>query len=89
MPRDDGWRATLYRIIFEHDSPAGKRFDVALIACILVSVLAVILDSVRTRITSYNVCYTKLLRATSRIIQTQCPPHSVTAVTYPFLQLFP
>ncbi len=48
MPRDDGWRATLYRIIFEHDTPAGKRFDVALIACILVSVLAVILDSVRT-----------------------------------------
>jgi len=33
-------------IIFEAHTPAGKAFDVALIICILVSVLAVLLDSV-------------------------------------------
>jgi len=33
-------------VIFEADTPAGKRFDVALIICILLSVLAVMLDSV-------------------------------------------
>jgi len=33
-------------IIFEADTPAGKAFDVGLIICILVSVLAVMLDSV-------------------------------------------
>ena len=33
-------------IIFEAHTPAGKAFDVGLIICILVSVLAVLLDSV-------------------------------------------
>ncbi len=33
-------------VIFEADTPAGKAFDVALIVCILVSVVAVMLDSV-------------------------------------------
>lgn len=40
------WRRELYRIIFEHDTPAGKLFDVALIAAILASVAAVMLESV-------------------------------------------
>ncbi len=40
------WRDTLYLIIFEHETAAGKLFDVALIATILLSVMAVILDSV-------------------------------------------
>jgi len=42
------WRDTLYRVIFEHDSPAGKAFDVVLILLILASVGAVMLDSVRS-----------------------------------------
>jgi len=33
-------------IVFESDTPAGRAFDIALIACILVSVGAVLLDSV-------------------------------------------
>jgi voltage-gated potassium channel len=41
-----GWRVSLYRVIFEADTPAGKFFDVALIAVILLSVIAVMLDSV-------------------------------------------
>jgi voltage-gated potassium channel len=42
----EGWRVTLYRIIFEADTPAGKAFDVGLIAVILSSVVIVLLDSV-------------------------------------------
>ena len=40
------WRVRLHEIIFEADTPAGKTFDVSLIFVILVSVLAVMLDSV-------------------------------------------
>jgi voltage-gated potassium channel len=39
-------RDTVRLIIFEAHTPAGKAFDVGLIVCILVSVLAVMLDSV-------------------------------------------
>ncbi len=42
------WRTRLYVIIFGHDTPAGKAFDVALIVSILLSVLAVMLDSVNS-----------------------------------------
>lgn len=42
----EGWRLRLYTIIFEADTPAGRRFDQALIALILLSVLVVVLDSV-------------------------------------------
>lgn len=41
-----GWRATAHEIIFEADTPAGKTFDIALIATILISVVAVLLESV-------------------------------------------
>ncbi len=40
------WRQTLHDIIFEADTLAGKVFDVVLIACIALSVLAVSLESV-------------------------------------------
>jgi voltage-gated potassium channel len=40
------WRDTLYRIIFEADTPLGKVFDIALVISIILSVLAVMLDSV-------------------------------------------
>ena len=39
------WRTALYEVIFEADTSAGKLFDVLLIICILLSVLAVMLDS--------------------------------------------
>ncbi len=44
--RRSALRQRLYRIIFEHDTAAGKAFDVVLIVAILVSVLTVMLDSV-------------------------------------------
>jgi voltage-gated potassium channel len=43
-----GWRLRIYTIIFEADTRAGRAFDVALIGCILVSVLVVVLDSIAT-----------------------------------------
>jgi voltage-gated potassium channel len=43
-----GWRARLHEIIFEADTPAGKAFDVSLLVCIVLSVLAVLLESVAT-----------------------------------------
>lgn len=49
--RDPGrakWREDLRIIIFGVDTPAGKRFDVVLLWCILLSVVAVMLESVHT-----------------------------------------
>jgi voltage-gated potassium channel len=40
------WRNTLHEIIFEADTPGGKLFDIILIISIILSVLAVMLDSV-------------------------------------------
>ncbi len=42
----DNWRDRLFQIIYHSDTPAGKWFDLGLIACILLSVLVVMLDSV-------------------------------------------
>ena len=39
-------KATLYSIIFGHNTPAGKRFDLILIITIVFSVIIVILDSI-------------------------------------------
>jgi len=41
------WRKRLYVIIFEADTPAGKLFDVALLYAIILSILMVMLESVR------------------------------------------
>ena len=44
---DGGFRASLYTIIFEAETRAGRLFDLALIAAILLSVVVVVLDSVQ------------------------------------------
>jgi voltage-gated potassium channel len=41
-----GWRARMFDVIFSNDTPAGRRFDIALVAIILLSILVVVLDSV-------------------------------------------
>jgi voltage-gated potassium channel len=53
------WRKVLFEIIFEADTYGGRLFDVALIVSILLSVLAVMLDSVH----SINARYGGLLYA--------------------------
>jgi voltage-gated potassium channel len=45
-PRQPSWRDRLHEIIFEADTPAGKAFDIALLVAILLSVAAVVLESV-------------------------------------------
>lgn len=42
------WKRKLHRIIYEADTPLGKLFDVILLILILLSVLFVMLESVRT-----------------------------------------
>ncbi|TPG61778.1 ion transporter [Hymenobacter nivis] len=42
-----GWQNTLYRVIFETDTRAGRVFDIILFFAIILSVLAVMLDSVQ------------------------------------------
>ena len=42
---DNALRRRLYTIIFESDTPAGKAFDVALLWCILISILVVVVES--------------------------------------------
>ena len=44
--RSRGLRHTLYEVIFEAETPAGRAFDVALLVLILISVVAVMLESV-------------------------------------------
>lgn len=46
QPAAEGWRTRLHTIIFESDTPAGKAFDIVLIAAIAMSVMTVILESV-------------------------------------------
>ncbi len=48
------WRERGYEIIFEADTPAGKWFDIGLLAAILLSVLVVMLESVEGFRTRYG-----------------------------------
>ena len=48
--KNESWsniRRTLHEIIFEADTPAGKLFDVLLILSIIISIIVVMLDSVK------------------------------------------
>ncbi len=45
-PGPPSWRQRAYAIVFESDTPLGKAFDVVLIGAILLSVVAVMLESV-------------------------------------------
>jgi voltage-gated potassium channel len=46
-PPDGSWRARLHQIIFEADTFAGRVFDVGLIALILISIVAVSIESLQ------------------------------------------
>jgi voltage-gated potassium channel len=49
-----GWRAQLYAIIFESDTPKGRAFDLVLIAAILLSVLVIVLATVQPIADAYG-----------------------------------
>ncbi len=55
-----GWRGRLHEIIFGAETPAGKAFDVLLIASIVISVLVVMLDSVRSLNAQYGSFFYKV-----------------------------
>ena len=57
---DSPLRATLYDIIFGYDTRAGKFFDLVLILLILISVTAVLLDSVESVHARYGVTLYRL-----------------------------
>ena len=42
-----GWRNRLYEVIYESNTPAGKAFDIALLICIVISIVVVMLDSIQ------------------------------------------
>lgn len=44
---ETGWRQKVYEVVFEAETPAGKTFDIILIFLILISVGAVLLESVK------------------------------------------
>jgi hypothetical protein len=53
----EGWRLTLYRVIFESDTPAGARFDMLLLVAIVTSVIVVMIAGrwpIRICLTSGN-----------------------------------
>ncbi|MDM7923278.1 MAG: ion transporter [Pyrinomonadaceae bacterium] len=43
-----GWRQRVYEIVFEAETPAGRIFDITVISLILLSVVTVFLESVRS-----------------------------------------
>jgi voltage-gated potassium channel len=53
-------RQKVYIIIFESDTPAGKAFDIALLWAIVISVLAVILESVKPLNEEYGTLFTTI-----------------------------
>ncbi|MBD2715241.1 ion transporter [Microvirga sp. STR05] len=44
---DSDWRRRAYSVIFESDTPAGRAFDIAVLVAIVLSVVAVMLESVQ------------------------------------------
>jgi voltage-gated potassium channel len=55
-----GWRQHLHEVIFEAETSAGKAFDVGLLLAILVSVTAVMLESVESIRSSHGVALMRL-----------------------------
>jgi voltage-gated potassium channel len=53
-PEGRSWRARWHEVIFEADTPGGKRFDLVLLGLILLSVLAVCLESVHALRDAYG-----------------------------------
>ncbi len=49
------WRQRVYELVFEAETPGGRIFDITLISLILLSVLAVFLESVRSIRESFGV----------------------------------
>ncbi len=58
QPAEAHWRHRLYEIAFEAETPAGRAFDITLITLIVVSVLIVLLESVKGFRSEYGTALT-------------------------------
>lgn len=56
-PSEDGWRARYFHVVFGHDTPAGRAFDILLIAAIFCSVVVAMMDSVDHLNARYGVLF--------------------------------
>jgi len=52
--KSNNWKSRLHEIIYEADTPAGKLFDIVLLAVILASIVLVMLESVKSFDTDYH-----------------------------------
>ncbi|HZY20584.1 MAG TPA: ion transporter [Ramlibacter sp.] len=59
-PPQQPWRARLYRVIWESDTPAGRLFDQIVVVAILVSVAVVLADSVQSWHERFRVLFTSV-----------------------------
>ena len=59
-PQLSGWRLHWYTVIFEADTVAGRRFDLWLIALIVLSVLVVMADSVQSLHSRFSLIFSVL-----------------------------
>lgn len=56
-PGPAAWQRKWYKVIFEHDTPAGKAFDVVLLVVIMLSILTVMLESVEPLHDRYDTAF--------------------------------
>jgi len=76
-----GWRLKWYTIIFEADTKAGQRFDVLLIWAILLSLVVIMLDSVKPLRAEYENLFSvvewgfTVLFTTEYLARLACSPH--------------
>lgn len=82
-----GWRESLYTIIFEADTRAGRMFDLGLIAVIVVSVIVVVLDSVGSVAQRYGTVFNwfewsfTLLFTAEYLLRLSCVRHPMRYAT--------
>ena len=76
-------KQTLYQIIFEADTPAGKWFDIGLIVTILFSVMVVMMESVQSLREQYGPLFqaaewvVTILFSIEFCLRLYCSPHPI------------
>ncbi len=57
---EHGWRRRWFTVIFESDTPPGRRFDIVLLAVVIASVVVVLLESMQPLSTQYATLFLAL-----------------------------
>src|SRR3989304_1730898 len=69
-----GWRRQVFNVVFESDTRAGRIFDVVRIAAILLSVAAVLADSVQSVAQRHGALLTTLEWIFTVLFPAECMP---------------